>query len=32
MDKRLWIATVIIVVAIIIGNLGGIWLASTLWS
>ena len=32
MNKGLWIAALIIVVAIIVGNLGGIWLASTLWS
>ena len=32
MNTRLWIATVITLVAIIIGNLGGLWLASTLWS
>ena len=26
MQKRIWIATVIILVAIIVGNLGGLWL------
>ena len=31
MNKRVWIAAVIIVAAIVIGNLGGLWLASTFW-
>ena len=30
MNKRLWIATVIMLAVILIGNLGGLWLASTL--
>ncbi len=30
MNTRLWIAAVIILAVILIGNLGGLWLASTL--
>jgi len=30
MQKKLWIVTVVIMAAIVVGNLGGLWLASML--
>jgi len=30
MQKKLWIVTLVIMAAIVVGNLGGLWLASML--